>query len=71
MSNMDIVEDLSHTQEEADTPMITLVNIILESCTSAYIVVSSPDTDLLSCSFPLLSPLIIRKGVTRYSSGQE
>ena len=43
---MDIVEDHSHTQEEADTPMIRLVNIILESCTSSYIVVSSPDTDV-------------------------
>ena len=44
---MDIVGDHSHTQEEADTPMIRLVNIILESCTSSYnIVVSSPDTDV-------------------------
>ena len=46
MSNMDIVEDHSHTQEEADTPMLRLVNIILESCTSSYILVSSPDTDV-------------------------
>ena len=46
MSYMDIVGDHSHTQEEADTPMIRLVNIILESCTSSYIVVSSPDTDV-------------------------
>ena len=46
MSNMDIVEDHSHTQEEADTPMIRLVNIILESCASLYILVSSPDTDV-------------------------
>ena len=67
MSNMDIVEDHSHTQEEADTLMIRLVNIILESCTSSYIVVSSPDTDVFVLLLP--SALTAHHQQTRYSSG--
>ena len=46
-SNMDMMaNETDHTQEEADTLMIKLVNVIISAVTSSYIVVSSPDTDV-------------------------